>query len=230
MRGTACKSRPNSLHTGVVTIGGNEVGRMSVMKWLAFLIWIVPFYVGAVEKETTAQELVGVIQKNIPKGWLVTYEPEYNWIEVVMQRPVMPSPNNPNISIDERSALGRYRFTFRVETYISPVDYKKQSEENSKIRRQLNAMSVDMRLISHKFDSFPSKNDEEQKKVNEYNALKGQLLHLPDFYYKDISLSWGMAEGKSSVSSVVEDNARKECNQTLETVLGIVSKYDALEK
>ncbi len=179
---------------------------------------------------------------NTPYGsWEVTYQPQYNLIQVQREDEVLithepmlndsPEPHAPT--------LGPPNFLLSVEPFISPEEYARLKAENATINGQLSHMAVGMKDIRHKFDSYLPKNDQEKQKVAAYNKLKASLHDLPDFYFRDISLSWwvlGLGESfvfhqPGEIPAAFKPNARQkgweyERATTVQAILPLLSRYE----
>jgi len=177
--------------------------------------------------------------------WAVFYRPQSNLIEVQSSETVWISPrvlpNGPDLEdFDADPALSHPSFSLRVQPLVSPTDYKRFVAENATIDMQLGQMQLQMRGISHKFDSYLPKNEEEKGQVDAYNRLKNSLHVLPDLYFQNISLSWenfnwsrALSFSPSEYADIVSDNPpvwEKEQAEAARVFTQLVSNYQDPQK
>ncbi|BCM91314.1 hypothetical protein IAD21_03184 [Abditibacteriota bacterium] len=182
---------------------------------------------------------------NIPAGteiwsWNVSYQPQYDTIEVRRDPAVLMTPsigiNGPAI-VKRTQVLSHPTFAFRIEPFISPKEYARLKSENATINQRLTQMAGQMRDIRHKFDSYLPKTEVEKQKVDAYNKLKRSLHDLPDFYFRDITLSWLAIgddflfhqPGETPLSLKQTDEKkgwRYERVQAVKAVLALLSRYE----
>ena len=182
---------------------------------------------------------------NLPTGtevwsWNVTYQPQYGIIAVKRDQEVLMRPSAViNGNGEARSPqLAHPGFTLLIEPFVSPTEYARLQAENDATRKQLSEMYDQMlhQRISHKFDSFLPKNEEEKKKVDAYNKLKGTTHHLPDYYFRGVSLSWmsydqlfrrpGETPRSLTIGADEQKGWESEQAQAVQAILKIVSHYE----
>ena len=209
-------------------------------------------------RDATAAALVRLIDSEISKrkalnlppkkgakfwSWEVSYQPQYNLVEVQCNQAVLMEPEfafNSSINEKREPALRHPKFSFRAEPFVSPKEYNRFKAENDLIDKQLKRMP--MFGIRQKFDSFSPRNEEEKKKVDEYNRLKKSRHDLPDFYFRNISVSWVWFPGCLSEFRRAGENPRfiaetdekegwqREQADTAQAVLKLLSRYEPEQK
>ncbi len=117
-----------------------------------------------------------------------------------MSPPVLPS--SPQLPFEQKPILARPALSLRVQRFVSPADYKRFKTENAAINAQLAQMRTQMRGFTLKSDSFSPRTEEQKKQADVYNRLKSSRHDLPDFYFRDISLSWWRLPGNETVLSL----------------------------
>ncbi len=84
-------------------------------------------------------------------------------------------------------------FSLSVEPYLSPVEYARLQAKNREIYRQLFELDAQMEDIKrqHKSGRYLPADEAEKLRVKAYEKLEATLTRkFPDFYFRDISLSW----------------------------------------
>ena len=211
-------------------------------------------------RDATASSLVRLIEFKLPRqnglnlpaeeaeklwSWSVWYQPQYNLVDVQCNQLVLMEPEFAfNLSINEKRepALKKPSFSFRVQPFISPEQYNRLAADNVIIDEQLMRMQGQMMKISRKFDSYSPRNAEEKKKVDQYNRLKTSRHDLPDFYFRDISVSWVWFPGRPSESRHAgkipnfvtatenQEGWQREQADAAKAVLQLLSRYEPQEK
>jgi len=178
------------------------------------------------QQEGSANQLLKNIRAELPKGWSATYDREYSWLEVSRDESVSSLSGLPNSPLNEKPERRIFAFAFRVVPVVSPGEYHRWSTENAKVQKELTALYEGLvkRRVSQKFDSFIPGTDTERTDVARYNALKASLHILPDFYFRDISLRWGLGSPGDAIN-ISDDKIRDECSRVQERVLKLLSKY-----
>ena len=176
-------------------------------------------------------DLLGKIRSQLPKGWAVSYDKKYGWLEVDRDEAALAQQTYINMNPDDmgKPIQIRYGFAFRVEDAVSPTKYHRLKVENAKIQKQVIALCEDLekRHVYQKFDSFLASTPSEEVVVARYNSLKNSLHHLPDFYFRNISLSWGgLSLSEETELYIIDDKIREECEQVRQNVVKLLSKYD----
>jgi hypothetical protein len=85
-----------------------------------------------------------------------------------------------------------------------------------------------MRIPRKYSDSFLRKTDEEKRAVARYEGLKNSLHFLPSYYFRDISLQWGIGSPDMPMPAiyVTDERIRDECTQIQNKVLKLLSSYE----
>ena len=103
----------------------------------------------------------------------------------------------PNMSIGDLQNRDiqkvRPGFFLSVEPYLSPAEYARLQAKNKEISRQLAELRAQMKDIKrqHKSGKYLPANEAEKRRVEIYEKLEATLTRkFPDFYFRDISLSW----------------------------------------
>jgi hypothetical protein len=137
----------------------------------------------------------------------------------------------PNARGGAPAALGQFTLVFHIEPFVSPTDFTERKAQNDEVRKQLSALSEQMRHIPHKFDSFLPRTDDEKKQVEEYKRLRGRLHQLPAYYFRNISFNPGRYMSRYSINDyeyqrVVDQTVRSECKQVTRRVFSVLSRYE----
>jgi len=166
-------------------------------------------------EESSVNQLLRGIRGELPKGWAVSYDEEYEWLEVSRNEAIVSLSALPNGDLFEESEQRTFAFAFRVIEAVNLKDYRRLRADNERTKTLMIAMYQDRtnKRISHKFDSFVPKNKEEEMAVAQYEALKKSLHTLPDFYFGTISLRWAFNSSDNRVMSIVDDRVRDECTR-----------------
>ena len=194
--------------------------------------------------EKRAQERGQTVRKFPDKipflSWEVTYKPQYDLIEVQLEQVVIISPNsnfNANPVLNEHPAdadrpfpLGRPFFWLRVKPFVSPAEYTRLKAENEAIEKRLDEMYERMRRqhVARQHDRFMPKNEEEKDLVDAYNDLKYSHHDLPDFYFRNISLSRPIFWGDSRISTEMEETTEWQRDQVsiVQALQKLLSSYE----
>jgi hypothetical protein len=163
----------------------------------------------------------------------VTYKPQYGLIEVQLKQEVI-IPHIPSINerpgTDSRPTLGHPSFGLRVRTFVSPADYARFKAENEATEKQRNEMYDRLRRqhIARQHDRFIPKNEDERELVREYNDLKYSHHDLPDFYFRNISLSKPIFWSASRASTEMEETTGWQRDQAsiVQALQKLLSRYE----
>ena len=179
-------------------------------------------------------------------SWDVTYQPQYGTIKVERDQEVLME-SGVVINGDGKKrppTLARPGFTLLIESFLSPAEYVRFKAENDAVYKQLDEMYEQMlhQRIDHKFDSFLPKTEEEKKTVDAYDKLKRKIHHLPDYYFRNMSVSWvtagydelfhrpGETPRRFTVRADEQESWEREQAQAVQAVLKIVSHYESEAK
>lgn len=127
--------------------------------------------------------------------WYVSYEPQYDMIKVQRGQAVLVPPTFLPIGVPEsqiKPVMGHPAFGFHVQPFVSPTDYRRFQIENTALSEQLGKMAEQMRDINPDFHNsyvFIPRNEEQKKRVEAYHRVQSSLHDLPDFSFRNISLS-----------------------------------------
>ncbi len=179
--------------------------------------------------QNTVNALLDKIRAELPKGWSASYDGEYTWLEVTRDAKISSLPNLPNGSPHEKPAQRNHAFAFRIDPFVSIAAHHRMSAENSAIRKEATAIYDELvrRGVSQKFDHFLAANEVDQKAASRYEALKESLHSLPDFYFRDISLSWQIGSPDQTSLNIIDEGVRDQCAQVRQKVLKLLSDYKA---
>lgn len=213
----------------------------NIMK--AFCLTIVLFtsflnIVGAAEPISGSKSvsvLVERVRTAIPQGWTVTYDMKDSWLEISRDKKALASVyviNGPGHQ-EQKPERIKVTLAFRVVDFITPENYSKISAKNMIIEKSLSVQykELEKKQISHKFDSFSPTTEEDKVAVARYEALKNTLHSLPDFYFRDISLTWeiGSPSSYGPAIDITDVKIRDEYTQVQKKVLGLLSTYEKVE-
>lgn len=182
-----------------------------------------------------AQQKVGPLLQSIraalPKGWSVTYDAEYSYLEIQHDEPVVGTFYAPNMSVDDfKPKLSTYQFSFRVVNYVTPAQYQRWFTENAKTQKEADVIFADFekRHLYGKGDKLWPKTDADKAAAARYEELIKSKRDLPDFYFQEISIRWlyGSPEMDGLQKFHVKDERiRGECSKVRERVSKLFSKY-----
>jgi len=184
--------------------------------------------------EQTVERLLRNVRAELPKGWTASYDKELAWLEISRDETVflgLTTPNQPPSLLEKRSK-GRFFFAFRVVAAVQPVEHRRLSAENAKIQKEADMLYDELikRRIDHKFDDFSPRTNEEKEAVARYEALKKSFHRLPEFYFGDISLEWGINAPDNPLIVVDDERIRDECRRIQEKIIGLLTKYEKAEE
>jgi beta-lactamase regulating signal transducer with metallopeptidase domain len=139
----------------------------------------------------TVAELTKKIAAVLPEGWKVAYDKETSWLAISRDEPVMATTNAPSIGAHEEPKLKKYQFELRVEPLVPLVEYRRRVVEKAEIEKQIEALGQKLRTmkVPAAKTSFSGRTEEEKALVAQYDQLLKAQPQLPDFYFKDVSLS-----------------------------------------
>lgn len=199
----------------------------TLLQIILTFVWI--FAVQAEVPEQTVTELVRAIRAELPRGWSASYEKETSGVRVERGEKVPAVFAVMNGPAGEKSKPSAFVFTYRINPFLLVDEFGRLRAENEKIQKEVTVLYDQLvkRHVSQKFDDFLPVNEEDKKLVARYEALKSSLHLLPDFHFRDISVSWSYnGPGWPSIY-VTDDRAREECSRVKVSVVKLLSKYDA---
>lgn len=178
-----------------------------------------------------ANELVLRIRTVLPKGWTVSYEKSYSWLEISRNKSVLLLSELPNLPPGEKPTLRKWLFAFRAMAFVSPADHDRLSAENKRIQNEADALYEELvkRRISQKFDSFSPSTEADKVDVARYEKLKASLHKIPDFYFRDISLKLGIGSPDRPWGFIVNEREREECAEVEKKVIELLSAYESAQ-
>lgn len=185
--------------------------------------------------DTEAKALTSVIQKQLPPGWKVTYQPEFPGIEIERLAPtamsviVMPSisrswaDSRPTAKPEKPQPLPHYTYFLRVVEFVDPADYQSWKLCNVETRQRMSDAVVGLRWGK---GQYVTNNSEEARKAKRYQQLKESLHPLPDYYWGHISLKKIEMGGVPDYKRVIDEQVRQECTQVTQAMLNLLTPYD----
>jgi len=183
------------------------------------------------------QELLRTIRSKIPEGWTASYQKQYSWLEISRRKSVLgdyPAPSCLGDYPQKNMVRGRVSFSFRITEGVSPVEYKRMSVENAPVLKNLNALTADLEKRNVRTDkdgSYVPRTDPDKQLVDQYNALKKTLHHVPGYYFRNISLDLEGFPGEDSFSFIPQDNqVLEECGRVRKTLIKLLSKYEEVQQ
>jgi hypothetical protein len=181
------------------------------------------------DPQPTINRLLSKVRAELPKGWTASYEKKGKSIEVSRNEQVLATSALPNAPPFVKPVPTKFKFSLRVVATVDSARYRELSAENAKIQKESKALYDDLikRGVDHKFDSFIPKSKDDKADVARYEALQKSLHRLPDFYFDDISLEWGLNAPDNPDISISDDRDHKECTKVREKVGKLLTKYDA---
>ncbi len=170
------------------------------------------------------------IREVVPKGWSVSVKGSR--LVVRRDRPVPVYFSLPNAAPQDPAQPRKpptnvtFEITLRFLRPISPARYRRLRAENEATAKKLEALRENLRRrVSHKFDDFLPRTDEEKRLVAEYRRAQKTLPHhrLPDSYTKGCSVRTSTSQSPFAVHASAA--TKKECDRVRETILGLFHGY-----
>ena len=184
----------------------------------------------------TEKELLGRLRKVLPEGWAAqytTHDGKDHFLEFKRLRATPVESTIPNGPQDEEPTRETMSFDLQVLPLL-PVDaYRNLSRENRGKQRRMDTL---YRALSHG-GLAPSQSgdflwpthkltNEDRRNIAEYRQLQNELHHLPEFYFRNISLDWTTNEnGGFYPYAPVEDAVLTECREAIKKIEAVLSKY-----
>ena len=197
---------------------------------IAFTFLLVSLEVNA--EELSVNRLLNAIRAELPDGWVASYEESYSWLAVSRDKPVLSVsalPNSPGLENAERRP---FAFAFRIVELVPVEDYRRFLAENERTREKATRVYQELvdKGVPQKFDSFHPRTREEEAEFAQYEALKGSLHALPDFYFGSISLVWEFNSPNNPTIGIADNQVRDECTKVQEKVVSLLSRYEDAEQ
>jgi len=172
----------------------------------------------------TIAGLLDEIRRELPKGWSASYDPKSYWLGITRDEKVLSRDATPNAPHEEDKARA---FSVYLVVKTKMETFQRKRAQNLKTQEQLNKLykALVKMKTGRKFDSFFPETAEQKTAVMRYKALKETLQLLPDYYYRDCSLSWIFSSPKRPGISITNDRIRKECTDTCSKVVNLLSTY-----
>ncbi len=185
-------------------------------------------------EEPRSFALTRAIRALLPAGWKAFSEKNYDGegVKVVRSEPVMQSGGYAgiNASIGMRpDSISTFQFSLRVEPFISPAYYRQIKIDNETLRQKLIEMDNQMKDIPKRKGYYVPVTPEHKKLFAEYDRLKGLIRILPEYSFRDISVSfrtWQFHSDKTNYYSVRDKAVRAECREATQRVINFLSSYE----
>jgi len=204
----------------------------SAMQFMKFILYVVILFSSvsfsrADDKSGSINNLIVKIRDKTPAGWRISYEKQYNWLEVSRDESILSKSAVPNSNPNEEGELRKFSFAFRISSKMPFTEFRKLSEENLEIKKKMKILYDDLakRHISRKFDEFSPVTESDKKLVNQYHSLKKSMHNLPDFYFQNISLTWAVNSPTNSLSGAVDPKLEQECNLVRTGIENLLLEY-----
>ncbi len=175
----------------------------------------------------TAAVLARAIGAKLPAGWKAVLENRRDYPFIYLQvnrlKPLqMERVVLPGSSIEDAArppALTDFALEFRVEPFISWRRFGERRAENQKIAAAVHQQ------IAVKYGSKLSKSTVSE----EGHRLYAARYELPDYFFRDISLSWlgdvSVDSPEAEIERVIDPKSRRECVAVARQVLAMLSNY-----
>ncbi len=143
---------------------------------------------------------------------------------------------------DSTIVKARPSFLLSVEPYLAPVEYARLQAKNKEIYQQLRELDAQMKDIKrqHKSGRYLPEGEAETRRVDVYKKLEATLTRkFPDFYFRDISLSWssGFSYGSPygyNLGGIVETQDKEswqlEQAQVAQKIVKLLTRYQTAAK
>jgi len=180
------------------------------------------------QPEQTTERLLTRIRAALPKGWTTSHNSENAWLEIARDEAVLATSAIPCGPGDEKPEPQKFFFTFNIVAAVQPNEYHRLSAENAEIDKETTKIYQELvkRRLPRTFDrSFSPRTIEEKATVERYEALKRSRHRLPDFYYGDIGLEWGVNSPNNPFIGIMDDRIREECYRVRDKVVKLLSSY-----
>jgi len=201
--------------------------------FLSLLIFAATFYTAHGEQlskkqQETANSLLNSVIAQLPAGWCASMSHDNGCVIQVMR--VEPTKvrfitGNPSPENAQKTYMDFYRYWFTVVPLITQSDLNRMKSENEIIEKKIAVELSQIPFVRMPLGNehiLPNSQDTEKTKlaISEYNRLVDSLQHLPDYYYKDISIEMG-----NQLMSIADYKVQPECFAVEERLLNNFSKY-----
>jgi hypothetical protein len=177
----------------------------------------------ASDSPASPELLVKNIRGVLPKGWEVSWDPQYHWIEVSRLEETLFS-GGANFNPNPAPFKGKYKIGLPVRDFMPVEEYQRLVAENHAIRGALEKLEVQMQAIPRSIGGFTPVNPDQQGRVEAYETVKKQLHPLPDYYFKDISVDW-LSPELQRLALPTDDQVRAECGAVAKQVQALLNTY-----
>jgi hypothetical protein len=110
-----------------------------------------------------------------------------------------------------------------IKPFIPLETYQALREQNRAVFARLDDLESQMRDIPRTQAGYAPRTPDQEKRVQDFLAVRGQIQFLPDFYFRDISLEW---LGDDTFMRQPRDPAvRAEYQQVAARVKSILTPY-----
>jgi hypothetical protein len=190
------------------------------------LVWALPVQAKITREATDALE--ELIRAELPRGWRVSYVKVDKCLKVTRIKKDLSRSVFPNQPPDEQDERRSFALAFRIHPLVSQEEYRRLAGENARISQEMEKLYeiLDGRGMSRKFDTFFPEKEEDKMLVQRYEALRKSIHDLPDFHFRDISLTWIYGSSDFPLISMIDESVQKECDDVREKVVKLFRKYE----
>jgi len=191
-------------------------------------------------KEPKHFALVRAIRAQLPPGWEAFGElwPIGQLIRIVRLQPTrIAQPMSPSMGFGDDDAakpnpFQRFELTLYTEPFIAPTDYPQLKIDNDAVYQKLHQLGEQMQDIPTMKGQYSPETPEHKKQFEEYERVRETLRHVPEFYFRDVSLnfdSWNWHNNKHNYLLVHDKAIRAECKEVTQRVINLLSSYEPQE-
>lgn len=190
------------------------------------LVWALPLH-AKISRDTT-DALEELIRAELPKGWRVSYKKGDECLKVTRSKEDLSRTAFANTHPDEKPERRSFALSFRIHPLVTLEEYRRLVGENAKISLEMEKLYeiLQGRGMSQKFDSFIPEKEEDKKLVDRYEALRKSIHDLPDFHFRDISLTWIYGSSDFPLIYMTDESVQKECEEVRNTVVKLFQPYE----
>jgi hypothetical protein len=177
----------------------------------------------------SAVALLQEIRRDLPPGWRAFYDASKSRISVMRMAPLrMARPlfaHGARAQRKSRDPLAQFTLALNLLDFVSPEKHAVLRRDNARIRAEMKALAATMKNWGHKVQSLPA----EKEKAARYKRLEESLHHLPDFAFRDISLSWHQPFyaplPEQQFQGVTNESEKAECRTATLKIIGLLTRY-----